>query len=96
MMGHMEIILQVMAYTNNCMALSRVTVFSDKPYRFNGDVHILDPKLKGSVEIYHINENTWTTDKSMFMNIGYDYTQYENNNYYSFSPNLDSQVYRRV
>ena len=84
-------------YTNNCMALSRVTVFSDKPYRFNGDVHILDPKLKGSVEIYHISENTWTTDKSMFMNIGYDYTQYENNNYpIVFSPNLDSQVYRKV
>ena len=84
-------------YTNNCMALSRVPNFFNKPHQFNGDVHILDPKLKESVEIYHISENTWTTDKSMFMNIGYDYTQYENNNYpIVFSPNLDSQVYRKV
>ena len=31
------------------------------------------------------------------MNIGHDYTQYENNNYpIVFSPNLTSQVYRKV
>ena len=84
-------------YTNNCMKLTYDIDFSNESYVDKGGVRVVDPALKGTVEIKHISENTWATRNSLFMNIGYDYAQYENNNYpVVFSPNLDSQVYRRI
>ena len=84
-------------YTNNCMKLSYDTDFSNESYVDKGGVRVVDPNLKGTVEIKHISENTWATRNSLFMNIGYDYSQYENNNYpVVFSPNLDAQAYRRI
>ena len=84
-------------YTNNCMKLTYDIDFSNESYVDKGGVRVVDPALKGTVEIKHISENTWATRNSLFMNIGYDYAQYENNNYpVVFSPNLDAQVYRRI
>ena len=84
-------------YTNNCMKLTYDTDFSNESYVDKGGVRVVDPNLKGTVEIKHISENTWATRNSLFMNIGYDYSQYENNNYpIVFSPNLDTQAYSRI
>ena len=84
-------------YTNNCMKLTYDIDFSNESYVDKGGVRVVDPALKGTVEIKHISENTWATRNSLFMNIGYDYSQYENNNYpVVFSPNLDAQAYRRI
>ncbi len=84
-------------YTNNCMKLTYDIDFRNESYVDKGGVRVVDPALKGTVEIKHISENTWATRNSLFMNIGYDYSQYENNNYpVVFSPNLDAQAYRRI
>ena len=84
-------------YTNNCMKLTYDIDFSNESYVDKAEVRVVDPALKGTVEIKHISENTWATRNSLFMNIGYDYSQYENNNYpVVFSPNLDAQAYRRI
>src|SRR6056300_1397 len=82
-------------YTNNCITVAKTVSFNNTVYEKINKLYILDPALRDSEEIYQISENVVLTDSGMFLNIGYDYTQYDNfNNPIVFSPNEDSLLYR--
>src|SRR6056300_1752860 len=84
-------------YTNNCITVAKTVSFNNTVYEKINKLYILDPALRDSEEIYQISENVVLTDSGMFLNIGYDYTQYDNfNNPIVFSPNEDSLLYRYV
>jgi len=71
--------------------------FNNGVYEKINKLYVLDPALRDSEEIYQVSENVVLTDSGMFLNIGYDYTQYDNlNNPIVFSPNDDSLLYRYV
>jgi len=75
-------------YTNNCITVAKTVSFNNTVYEKINKLYILDPALRDSEEIYQISENVVLTDSGMFLNIGYDYTQYDNfNNPIVFSPN---------
>src|SRR5210317_1052286 len=81
-------------YTNNCITVAKTVSFNNTVYEKINKLYILDPALRDSEEIYQISENVVLTDSGMFLNIGYDYTQYDNfNNPIVFSPNEDSLLY---
>ena len=84
-------------YTNNCITVAKTINFNNGVYEKINKLYVLDPALRDSEEIYQVSENVVLTDSGMFLNIGYDYTQYDNfNNPIVFSPNDDSLLYRYV
>ena len=84
-------------YTNNCITVAKTINFNNGVYEKINKLYVLDPALRNSEEIYQVSENVVLTDSGMFLNIGYDYTQYDNfNNPIVFSPNDDSLLYRYV
>jgi len=84
-------------YTNNCITIAKTINFNNGVYEKINKLYVLDPALRNSEEIYQISENVVLTDSGMFLNIGYDYTQYDNfSNPIVFSPNDDSLLYRYV
>ncbi|MDC1071344.1 hypothetical protein OAQ50_03670 [Acidimicrobiia bacterium] len=84
-------------YTNNCITLAKDYAFNDKNYIQISKLHVLNPSLRNSIDIFQVSENVVMTDSGIFLNIGYDYTQYNNfNNPIVFTPNDDALVYRYI
>jgi len=72
-------------YTSACVFHTGAATFfegdnSSGSIRDLGDLHILNPNLRGSEEIFHVSENVLATTGGFFVEIGYDFTHSNNNN----------------
>lgn len=84
-------------FTNNCIFLSNTPTFNNEKHIDIGGLIVVNPGLKGSVEIKNVGSNVVATDTGLFIDIGYDATQFENNNNpLVYNPNSDAQVYQRI
>ena len=70
-------------YTRACIVIKDYEkLFNNKSEEYidlSELLYVLNPLLKGSEEIFEVSENVLVSDGGFFVDIGYDYTQIQNN-----------------